>query len=320
MIEIVKYDSTYKPLWDDFIKRSKNGTFLFYRDYMEYHSNRFIDSSLLFFKKGALISKKDALFAVMPANLEGDVIYSHNGLTFGGIITDQNMKLVRMLQLFEELTVYAKAHGITKLIYKAIPHIYHKIPAEEDLYALFRFNARLTKRDASTTIYLKNRVPFTKDARKRIRQTKKRYGLVVAKSYDFTKIMEVMKEMVQSKYGVTPTHTGEELSLLASRFPDNIKLVAAYQNDEMLAGLVTYETQNVVHAQYLGSSQRGQKIGAPEVLIDCVVNEYSSNKNYFDFGISTEQNGRYINTGLTVFKEKFGGRTIMYDFYELDVV
>jgi hypothetical protein len=320
MIEIVKYESNYKSLWDDFVSKSKNGSFLFYRDYMEYHSDRFIDSSLMFFKKGALISKKDALIAVMPANLEEDVLYSHNGLTFGGIISDQNMKVSSMLQLFEQLTLYAKALGITTLIYKPIPHIYHKIPAEEDLYALFRFNARLIRRDASTTIFLKSRVPFSKDTRKRVRRTQKRYGLIIAKSYDFTKIMQIMRDMVQNKYGATPTHTGEELNLLASRFPDNIKLVAVYQNDEMLAGLVTYETQNVIHAQYLGSSQQGQKLGAPELIIDYIVNEHSSSKTYFDFGISTEQNGHYLNTGLTTFKEKFGARTILYDFYELDIV
>ena len=47
-IDIVKYNHNMKAEWDAFVKTSKNGTFLFMRDYMEYHNDRFIDYSLLF--------------------------------------------------------------------------------------------------------------------------------------------------------------------------------------------------------------------------------------------------------------------------------
>jgi hypothetical protein len=276
---------------------------------MGYHSNRFIDSSLLFFDE-------DALIAVMPANILEDVLHSHGGLTFGGIVSDQNMKLSVMLRLFEQLTAYLKAQGITKLIYKAIPHIYHNFPAEEDLYALFRFNAQLIRRDASDAILLKNKLRFSKGAQWSIKKAR-RSGLVVTKSNDFTAFMLILKELLQSKYNVNPTHTGEELNLLARRFPDNIKLFAVYENDKMLSGVVTYESQNVVHAQYQGYTEEAKEVGATDLIFDSLVNEYSSNKTYFDFGISTEQNGHYLNAGLATYKERFGGRAITYDVYEI---
>jgi len=312
MIEIVKYESSYKSRWDDFVSKSKNGSFLFYRDYMEYHSERFIDSSLLFFEE-------DALIAVMPANVSANVLYSHRGLTFGGIISDKNMKLSLMLQLFEQLAAYLKAQGITKLIYKAIPYIYHETPGEEDLYALFRFGARLVRRDASSVICLKNKLRFSRDKQRRIKLARKN-ELVVKESNDFTAFMSLMEGLVQSKYKAKPTHTGDELNLLASRFPDNIKLFAVFESEEMLAGVVTYENNNVTHTQYIGSTEQGRREGAAELICNYLINEYSSNKKYFDFGISTEQNGRYLNASLAYYKESFGARAVMYDFYEVDLI
>ena len=138
----------YKSLWDEFITNSKNGTFLFYRDYMEYHSDRFCDNSLMFF------DDKNNLLAVMPASLRDNILFSHGGLTYGGIISGNKMKTSLMLEIFRFLKDYLRSKGIKKLRYKPIPHIYHSIPAEEDLYALYIENARLIKREVATTIYL----------------------------------------------------------------------------------------------------------------------------------------------------------------------
>ena len=276
MIEISNYTSNSRSLWDDFVTRSKNGTFLFYRDYMEYHADRFVDASLLFFED-------DDLAAVMPANIVDTVVFSHGGLTFGGIISDRKMNLSLMLQLFEQLTAYLKAQGIGKIVYKAIPYIYHKIPAEEDLYALFRFNAHLVSRDASSTIFSASKLRFNRLRQRKIKLARKN-GLVVRESSDFTTFMSIMKDLLHSRYDLSPTHTGDELNLLASRFPDNIKLFAAYKNEEMLAGVITYEHENVIHAQYNGFTEQGREVGAGHLVFDYLISEYSNEKKYFDFG------------------------------------
>ena len=43
-----------------------------------------------------------------------------------------------MLEIFEEVNSFLKKNGVAKVVYKAIPYIYADIPAQEDLYALFR--------------------------------------------------------------------------------------------------------------------------------------------------------------------------------------
>ena len=121
-----------------------------------------------------------------------------------------------------------------------------------------------------------------------------------------------------SKYhSATPVHTADEIKLLANRFPENIKLYVAYKNNEMLAGVLVYITPNVVHTQYIANSDMGRQCGALDIVMDYLINNCYSEKEYFDFGISTENEGLFLNEGLISQKQEFGGRAIAYDFYEL---
>ena len=311
-INIIRYEHNQKHLWDEFIARSKNGTFLFYRNYMEYHSDRYTDFSLLFFDG-------DRLIAVMPANIKDDTLFSHQGLTYGGVVSNNEMKQSEMVAIFDALKVHLKNQGITKLIYKPIPHIYHDIPAEEDLYALFLNNARLIRRDASSTISMNEKAPYDNGIKRYITKGK-RIDLEVKKSDDFSIFMSIEEEILQKKYGVAPVHTVDEIQLLAKRFPENITLFGVYKDNNMISGAIIYESKNVAHVQYSGSNLEGKKLGASFFLYNAlIVDGYYGDKRYFDFGISTEKNGRFLNVGLTHFKERFGARTTTYDFYEMDI-
>lgn len=155
MVNIIKYSSSKRREWNDFLTGSKNGTFLFNRDYVEYHGERFTDFSLMVYDGGELI-------ALLPANIDSDQLVSHGGLSFGGFIVDSRMKVSIMLKIFNELIKLMQAENINKLIYKKIPYIYHSIPSDEDLYALSKIGARLTRRDVSSTIYFRNIIPFQK--------------------------------------------------------------------------------------------------------------------------------------------------------------
>ncbi len=312
MIKIKKYEPGEKELWDNFVKNSKNAVFFFLRDYMEYHSDRFEDHSLIFFKD-------DELIALMPANVEGDTLFSHAGLTFGGIITNQKMNVNLMLQIFDSLKGYLKERGLKKLFYKAIPHIYHSYPSEEDLYALFINDAVLVKREVSSTIELDVKIPFSKNMNRNKKKAENK-GLNLKRSYDFDTFMGLKEEQLLKKYGKNPTHTAEEMDYLATKFPENIKLFAVEYNGEMVDGLLIYESENVVHAQYQGATERGMELYASSFIYDKIINQYCLGKKYFDFGISTENNGFYLNRGLIGFKERFGARSVVYDSYELKLV
>ncbi len=308
MITVQKYKPQDKTKWDHFITNSKNGLFLFYRDYMEYHSNKFQDNSLLFFKNNKIV-------AIMPANKKKNNLISHEGLTFGGIISNKKMTTSLMLEIFNELKNYLTLNGINKVIYKAIPYIYHSLPSEEDLYALIRNRARIIRRDVSSTILQNERIPYSRNKSRNIKNTEK-YGLKIQKSQDFGRFMKIEEKRLIDKYNVKPTHNDDEIIFLASKFPENIKLFTAERDDEMYGGVIIFESKNVAHAQYQSSTDNGLKFGGTDLIFDFLINNYYTDKKYFDFGISTENDGLYLNEGLIRYKEQFGSRAIVQDFYE----
>lgn len=310
MLKIEKYNPDKKEAWNRLIKASKNGTFLLDRNYMDYHADRFEDFSLMFFRDQNLV-------AVLPANIKDNILYSHQGLTYGGVIYDDNMKSIEMLEIFLIMKEFLKSHKIEKLIYKAIPHIYHVMPAEEDLYALFRNDAKLYRRDISTTIHQPTKMRFERGRRRCVEDAKKA-GIVVKRSYDFDKMYEIMNDLLKNKYGVKPVHSAAEMKLLHDRFPDNIHLYGCYQGDNMFSGSLIFITKKTIHAQYVYASEVGKRNGANDLMYDFLINEEFKDFEYFDFGISTENGGMFLNEKLIQQKEMFGGRAVCYDFYELN--
>jgi hypothetical protein len=312
IVDVVKYSPENKIKWDRFVSKSKNGVFLFNRDYMEYHSDRFQDHSLLFFKNGELIG-------LLPANIRGDELHSHEGLTFGGVITSIDMTAPLMLELFESFINYCKRLNIRKIFYKTIPYIYHLVPSEEDLYALFRYNATLRYRGVSSSVQNNGRVIKYYNYRKKNLQKAIKNGVIVKRSYDFEGFMKMLEEVLRQYHGIKPVHSAEEIILLANRFPEYIKLFSAYKNDVMLAGVIVYESENVAHGQYGANSAEGRELGAEDLVFDYLIKDYYKDKKYFDFGISTEKFGQVLNSGLCTYKEAFGARTVVYDCYQIDL-
>jgi hypothetical protein len=128
----------------------------------------------------------------------------------------------------------------------------------------------------------------------------------------------VLTPRLAARHAVKPVHSVEEITLLASRFPENIRQFSVYCDDEIVAGTTIYETPTVAHAQYIAATDRGQKIGALDYLFAWLLDEFYRDKRYFDFGICNEQDGRVLNHGLQDWKEGFGGRGYAHDFYEID--
>lgn len=311
MIEIKKYNIEYKSIWDEFINNSKNGTFMLKRDYMDYHSDRFVDCSLMFYEDGKLI-------AVMPASLHENELRSHGGLTYGGMISSNKLSTQKTLEIFEKLKDFLKEKNIKKLIYKRVPSVYYTYPSDEDLYALFRIGAKLIRRDISTTIYLPDKIRFNERRRRNVKKAIKA-NLIFKETMDYESYFDILTEVLSSQHNAKPVHTVQEIKMLVKNFPQNIKLYASYNNDKMLAGCLIYETPTVAHAQYIANSKEGRECGALDFVFDELINKVYKDKTYFDFGISTENNGKYLNHGLIEQKQEFGGRGIVYDFYELEV-
>lgn len=307
MIEVRRYNPDDADRWNSFVAESKNGTFLLDRRYMDYHADRFTDYSLLFYLD-------DKLVALLPANVQGDILFSHGGLTYGGLVTTDKFKTVDALDVFTYLRKHLLLEGFERVIYKPCPWIYHSLPSEEDLYALFRFGARLAGRDVATVVDLHNMLPMTTLRR---RQAKKALdnGVTVSRENGFGKFWKVLDDNLMQRYGVHPVHTLDEISLLASRFP-GIELYEAHLGGETIGGVVLYVCGKVAHVQYISANELGKEIGAIDLIFSRIIDAVPPRCRYLDFGKSTEQFGYFLNKGLIFQKEGFGGRAVCYDTYE----
>lgn len=309
MYTIRRYTPEDRPLWDNYVATARNATFLFFRNYMDYHADRFTDHSLMFFVDNHLHS-------ILPANIVGDTLYSHQGLTYGGLVMNIDVTAADVIQLFREMNDWLREAGIRRVVYKPVPWVYHQHASEEDLYPLFWIcNARVVSRDIGTVIFMQQHLRWRKDRRRRLRKAHDE-GIVVKRDNNFRAFWPVLENNLQDRHGVKPVHTVEEIELLYSRFPRNIVHYNAYLGDEVLAGLTFYISPQVLHGQYCSSTPLGKKLGAVDALYEKAMYEDYPDYMYLDFGRSTEGDGSVLNDGLVAQKEGFGGRAICYDTYE----
>lgn len=308
---IKKYQDSDFNIWNNFIAKAKNATFLFHRNFMEYHKDRFEDFSLLVFEDKKLV-------AVVPANKVGDNFHSHQGLTYGGVVIDETIKLQEFIEIFESIYSYLKQH-FRKAFFKVIPTIYNKHFSDELLYVMFLKNAKLFRRDTLFVIDNQLNIDISQKRKYEIRKGEK-HNLEVKTTNDFSAFWnEILIPNLQEKHNTKPVHSLEEITLLHNYFPNNIKQYNVYFEDKIIAGTIVFETDNVAHIQYIASNELRSKTGSVDFLFDRLITEYKSEKKYFDFGISNENNGRTLNDGLSYWKESFGAKTVIQDFYELDL-
>lgn len=311
-VETLPYSQALKRDWDATVAEAKNATFLFFRDFMDYHAHRFSDCSLTFRKKGKTI-------ALLPACRIGTSVYSHAGLTYGGLVLSPRITAADTLSIFQGMKEYFRALGMREMVYAPVPHIYHSIPAEEDLYALFLNGAVLTGRKISSAILLPATITMRRIRSHGVRKAL-RAGITTSRTDDFDSFWEILTDNLRENHNAGPVHSIAEIKMLASRFPDHITLHAAYLGGKMLAGSVLFRSRQVIHTQYIAASPEGKRLGAADLLLSRLIGESAGKSAYFDFGISTESGGRFLNEGLIYQKEGFGARAVCYDTYSLPLI
>lgn len=298
-------------IWDTFVKECKNATFLFQRDFMEYHKDRFEDYSLLCFKN-------DKLIGVLPANINDKIVYSHQGLTYGGLLVFEKLKFRDFLLAFKSVLDFLDGNKIESLYTKQFPEMYTLIPSEELEYLHFIMQSKLVKVDVSSSLLLDNR-NYSKDRLVGIKKGVKN-GLVIKEVNEFEEFWdEILIPNLSSKYQVKPTHSCDEISLLKELFPDNIRQFNVYKENKIVAGTTLFINEHLVHSQYMSADSDKNILGSLDFLHDYLFTKVFSDKKIFDFGISNENSGKNINEGLLYWKEGFGARTQVYKKYKVKV-
>lgn len=316
---IKRYTPADEPLWNNVVDNGgvRQASFLFNRQYMNYHSDRFRDLSLM------VVDHHERILALFPANAsrcDDKVVESHGGLTYGGLLLSPHLTATLTGQVLQSIIDWYKEQEFTSLIYKPVPHHYADYPCEEDLYWLFRHNAQLQARLIASVVDLAQPYAFSTLRRRKAKKAERAGLKMVEDAAYLPAYWQVLEGVLNTRHDAKPVHTLPEMQLLMQRFPHNIRLFVAADEatNQVQAGCVLYVTRHVVHVQYIAAPDAGCASGALDWLFAQLLSQAAQlfvGVRYFDFGTCNEQGGRYLNEGLIFQKEGFGGRAICYDTY-----
>lgn len=312
-LTVKKYQSKDCSVWNEFVLKNKVATFLFDRDFMEYHSDRFQDFSLM-------VYKEDELIAIMPANIKDSVLYSHQGLTYGGLIMEKTYDTSVLIAIYEVLIAFLNQHDIKTLKIKSLPEFYDHTVKNSNKLLTDNFNATVYQRHKVLAIDFS--VPFTihKSKLKNYRKNQST-GFMIQDDNRFDIFWNhVLIPRLKLKHNTKPVHTLEEIELLHHRFPNQIKQYNIFLNDEILAGITIFDKGNIVKSQYGATTERGEKTRALEYLFIYLTYKYKDEgKRFFSMGtVSDNSNKLGYNPGLLRQKEELGCQMYAQEFLLLE--
>jgi hypothetical protein len=309
-MRVAAYAPVFAEVWNDFVAKAKNGTFLHDRRYMDYHADRFPDRSLLVFDG-------DEPFAVIAACEARQEVVSHAGLTYGGMLLRPEVTLPNALRGFHAILCEYRTQGFTNLIYKQVPVFYHRRLCHEDEYALYLAGASLSRRETTLLVDQQDRLPFQARRERMVKKARKA-GVSCRRVSDFGPYWhEVLIPNIRARFGVDPVHSLDEIRLLSRAWPDNIHLQIAERDGRIVAGAVVYLNRHVAHTQYISANGEGKEVGALDLLFEELLNSVYRDRRYFSFGTSNIGGGSAINVGLVDWKEGFGARVCSNDTYTI---
>jgi hypothetical protein len=302
--------------WDRFAAEAATATFLHTRRFLEYHPpDRFHDASLL------ISEGSGRLVAVVPAASTpvdpGDVV-SHPGATYGGFLMRAGVGGDAAMAAVEAAATAWREMGFGRLVYKAVPAIYHRRPFADDIWALRKLGAVQTRLDLTSSIDLADTRVVSQRRRRAVRKAE-RSGVAIDRCIAaLPEFWLVLEEVLRTRHETAPVHSLEEISRLAGLFPDEIDLVVARLGGEVVAGVVLFSSPRVIHAQYLASSATGRSVGALDAAVEAAIERARDlGRRFFDFGTSAEPASGLLNEGLYGWKQEFGAGSAPHERYEL---
>ncbi len=278
---------------------------------MDYHSDRFQDFSLIAYKN-------DKLIAVLPANKVDNSLYSHQGLTYGGLIYKKDLKSIDAIQCFKTILKFLNDVGIEDITLKELPSIYLHNPTNNPMaYVLFKTNAQLIRTDLHSVIDIRHKTYSNSRKEGFKRGIKSNLKVIESDSFDLF-WNTILIPNLTSKHGAKPVHSLEEITLLKSRFKNNIRQFNVLYDNKIVGGTTIFETEHVAHCQYISGNAEKNELGSLDFLHHYLIENVFENKPYFDFGTSNINAGQQINVGLLFWKEGFGARSIPQGFYKIE--
>lgn len=311
MIRVERYTSAWKSHWDTVVRRAHNGHFMFERDFMEYHADRFDDHSLLFLDD-------DTPMAVLPAHRKGEDLISHQGLPFAGLVWVDAVRMSAMSNVVQILIDHLKANGLARLIYTPVPAPYKRFHDDGDVYQLERVGALLRETKVSCAVRVGTSPGIATTRGKHMRRAQ-RNGLQIDPKLDMARAYEMISTFLEKKSYRPPVHTLDELQLLARRFPDQIHVHGIFKEDSLLHSIISFHSESCIRLQYMGGTEQGREHYAPDFFYALLFQDPVNQGRWIDFGTSMDLATGELDPELHWYKESFGGRSSLVRTFVLNL-
>ncbi|RYU44051.1 GNAT family N-acetyltransferase [Aliivibrio finisterrensis] len=310
------YTEDKLSIWDSFVAKSHKATFQHSRTFLNYHRDRFIDRSVIVYDGNKLL----AIFPAAETPYNSEQVVSHIGSTYGGLICDASVYGNNTIEILQAIVNFYQDNGYKEIVYKATPSIYHSTTDEDEVYALFRLNARLNRVDINAVVDKYARLKVSSQ-RKRSYKKAIKASLTVQEGFEnIEAFYSILLSNLESKHGAKPVHTIDELKELKQLFPNDIYLWSVITTEgQVIAGVLFFFINQTMHAQYITSSPNGYDLGALDFLFESALSfiEPQEKLRYFAFGTSNEEQGKILNQTLYRFKRQFGAGSVAHQFYSL---
>ena len=276
---------------------------------MDYHSNRFEDFSILIYKNKSLVG-------LIPANRSKNTIYSHQGLTYGGLLLENNFNAIFSKELMAVVKKFYKDNGIVDFQLKSYPSSYPQFDSTPFFSFFKNSKTNIITTHKSLAIDFSKKVKIHKTKLKHQRKGLE-YGLEIRLDNDFkTFWTEVLTPMLEDRFQTKPVHSLEEIEQLHSFFPSKILQYNVYLKDKILGGITIYNKGSVVKSQYSATTLEGQKNYAIDVLFLYLIEHFkNSGAQFFCMGTVTTNDTLGYNPGLLKQKLELG-----CDIYEQQII
>lgn len=324
MVIIKNYSKEFENEWEEFVSSSVNGTFMQERKFLGYHpSERFSDHSLMFMEDKRIV-------AVLPAALvqqeNKSMLISHPGASHGGLIIKSSISTKKSLELVSALVEYCAMAGFHYIRLKPVPKVYHKELSDQLDFALRFSGFKLEYTELATVLELKKgEEAFLKrvmsDTAFRNYQKALKSGLSVVEDGDINDFWPILENKLKHNHNTKPAHTLDEINHLKTLYPDRIKLFAAYEGVTPAAGVLAFLLNDrVINCFYIAHLDSFQHLRPLNLIFGHMMEWGMKNGfSYLDWGISTEEKGSRVNTGLFRFKEGYGGHGVLREGYLYEV-
>lgn len=306
--------------WDLFVEQSNNGTIFHKLRFLSYHpKKRFAFHNLMFMKNNKIT-------AVVPGELKDGVFRSPAGASYGSFVTN-NLTFSEHEEIVDAFLSYLRKRRCKKIILTPPPIFYYKNINEYERF-IFAYKKFSVMHLITSSVNLEQ-IPYEHPL---IQTLPKRFAVNVKKSYkrdlkiefssnyrDFYPILLDNKK----KFKLLPTHSLDEIVRLSELFPNDIKLLMAYdENQKPIAGLFLIAvTKEILLAFYISHYYQYQKKRAiNRLLFEATSWAKKNNFKWFDLGVSMEtssDNPMEPRRSLILFKEGLNTVGFLRSTYEI---